>query len=163
MGRLQKIAYCVGIGIALSVFVLFLYSFLPHQIQNNAWDNLDVMPLDKEELLKKFQEHPAYAAFYEKYPDANEEINYNKNANRGGLEVGIRNSENGNTLMLQMHYNTYEDNINVNINCNKSPEPNRYNHNTNNAHGLFVIDFIEQTDCLELETDQSKYIPKDDN
>jgi len=156
MITLKKITYCVGIGIALSIFVLFLYSFLPHTIQNNAWNNLDTTPLNKEELLKKFQEHPAYAAFYERFPDAKEEINYNKNGNRGELEVGIRNSENGNTLSLHMYYNTYEDRVNVNINCDIQSNERYIDRSNLHANGLFTIDFIEQTDCMELENNQLK-------
>ena len=41
MLTLQKIAYGVGISIAVSVFVLFLYSFLPHLLQNDQWENID--------------------------------------------------------------------------------------------------------------------------
>ena len=146
MQRLQKIAYFVGIGIAVSVFFMVLYSFLPMMIQNNQWDNLDGFNISEEELLKRFQAEPAYLAFYAKYPDAKEELNYNRHG--GSMQVGAVNFEKNNTLRLHLNYNDYDERINVNVNCEtqNNTERNMY------ADGLFAIDFINQTNCLDLES-----------
>ncbi len=151
MVKLQKIAYGVGISIAVSVFVLFLYSFLPYVIQNNAWDKFDDIDLSQEEMLKKFQDHPAYAAFYERFHDAKEELNYNPKESRATMEVGIRNSENGHAVLLHMYYNEYEERVTANINCELQNVELNSDRLPLHANGLFVLDFIEQTECLEFE------------
>ena len=146
MYSLKKISYIVGLTIAVSVFALFLYSFLPHLIQNEQWDNIKGFSMTDEELLAEFQATPAYIAFYEKYPDAKEELNNRRHG--GELQVGIANIEKGNFLKLNLYYNEYDDRINVNVSC-QTPD------NRENLHsdGLFAIDFIKQTECLNLETD----------
>ena len=47
-------------------------------IENSAdqWERLDKNDNSEEELRIKFQEHPAYAAMYERFSDAKEEITY---------------------------------------------------------------------------------------
>ncbi len=146
MFSMQKIAYIVGITIAISVFVLFLYSFLPHIIQNDQWENIDGLKMSDEDLLKEFQATPAYIAFYDRFPDAKEELNNHRHG--GELQVGIANLDKGNFLKLNLYYNEYDERINVNVSCET---PN----NRENMHsdGLFAIDFISQTDCLNLESD----------
>lgn len=141
---LTKIAYGVGITIAVSVFVLFLYSFLPHLIQNEQWENIDGMGMSDEELLGELQSTPAYIAFLERFPDAKEELN---NSRHGGeLQVGIANYEKDNYLRLNLYFNSYDDRINVNVSCQSSN-----NRNNMHADGLFAIEFIKQTNCLDLE------------
>jgi len=128
------------------VFALFLYSFLPHLIQNDQWERIDGLKMSDEDLLAEFQATPAYVAFYEKYPDAKEELNNRRSG--GELQVGIANIEKGNFMKLNLYYNEYDDRINVNVSCET---PN----NRENMHsdGLFAVDFIKQTECLSLETD----------
>lgn len=153
MVTLKKIAYCIGIGISLSIFVLFLYSALPNMIQNSNWDEFDAIPMNNEGMLETFKEHPAYAAFYERFPDAKEELSYATNSNHSELEVGIRNFETGVELVLSMNYNKYNDDVNVHINCNVgNPLELGINSSSLRANGLFVVDFIEYTECLELKT-----------
>lgn len=154
MGPLQKIAICVGIGISLSIFVLFLYSFLPNIINNNDWDNFDSTNLTKEELLEKYQKHPAYVAFYERFPDAKEEFNFNPKRHDGNIQVGVANFEKANTLKLDMRYNKYDDSIFVSINCFTNNGKNQ----STNTNGLFVVDYIEQTNCLELTADDDDIV-----
>jgi hypothetical protein len=149
MLTLQKIAYGVGISIAVSVFVLFLYSFLPHLINNDQWENVDGLKMSNEELLKEFQATPAYVAFYERYPDAREELNNQRHG--GDMQVGIANLEKGNFLKLHLYFNKYDDRVNVNVSCETS-------NNSQNMHadGLFAVDFIKQTNCLNLESSLSE-------
>lgn len=146
MFSMQKVAYIVGITIAISVFTLFLYSFLPHIIQNDQWERIDGLTMSDEDLLKEFYATPAYVAFYERFPDAKEELNNHRHG--GELQVGIANLEKGNFLKLHLYYNDRDERMNVNVSCET---PN----NRENMHsdGLFAIDFIKQTDCLNLETD----------
>lgn len=142
---LSKIAYGVGITIAVSVFVLFLYSFLPSIIQNEQWKNIDGMNMDDEKLLEEFQATPAYIAFYERFPNATEELNNYRSG--GELQIGIANYEKNNYLKLNLYYNNYDDRINVNVDCQTSD-----NRNNMYADGLFAIEFIKQTNCLNLES-----------
>ena len=44
MVTLRTIAYVVGITIAISAFGLFLYSFLPHIIENDQWERIQKRP-----------------------------------------------------------------------------------------------------------------------
>lgn len=145
MISLQKIAYGVGISIAVSVFVLFLYSFLPHLLQNDQWENIDGKDMSDEELLKEFHATPAYVAFLDRYPDASEELNNHRSG--GELQVGVANYEKNNYLKLNLYYNTYDDRINVNVDCQTSN-----NRDNLHANGLFAIEFIKQTNCLDLES-----------
>ena len=155
MITLRKIAYCVGISIAVSVFVLFLYSAVPQMIQHNGWDKFDLIPINDEEMLEKFKGHPAYAAFYERFPDAKEELSYNKNQNQGDLQVGIRNFETGVELVLQLNYNGYNDDVNAHINCHvENLNELGIDRSNMRANGLFVVDFIEYTECMEIKTDE---------
>ena len=144
MLTLQKIAYGVGISIAVSVFVLFLYSFLPHLLQNDQWENIDGIGMIDEELLEEFHATPAYVAFLERYPDASEELNNHRHG--GELQVGVANYEKNNYLKLNLYYNDYDDRINVNVDCQTSN-----NRDNLHANGLFAIEFIKQTNCLDLE------------
>ena len=148
MLTLQKIAYGVGISIAVSVFVLFLYSFLPHLLQNDQWENIDGLQISDEELLEEFHSTPAYIAFLDRFPDASEELNNHRHG--GELQVGIANYEKNNFLQLNLYYNDYDDRININVDCQTS-------HNRDNLHanGLFAIEFIKQTNCLDLESSLS--------
>ena len=144
MISLTRIAFGVGITIAVSVFVLFLYSFLPHLIQNEQWENIDGMGLSDEELLEEFHATPAYVAFLERYPDAEEELNNHRSG--GELQVGVANYEKNNYLKLNLYFNKYDDRINVNVDCQTSN-----NRDNLHANGLFAIEFIKQTNCLDLE------------
>ena len=100
MERLTKIAFYVGIGIAVSVFALFLISFLPLVIGNagNAWERLGDTGRSDGETLAKFQEHPAYVAMYERFPGAVEKVEYHEGG--GSMEVGAMNFENNSQLVL---------------------------------------------------------------
>lgn len=150
---LKTIAICVGIGISVIGFGLILYTVLPLMIQNNAWDNFN-SKITKEELLEKFKEHPAYAAFYEKFPDAREVLNYNSKRHDGDIQIGVANFEKANTLKLELRYNNYDDSIFVNITC----FTNNGKKQSTNTNGLFVVEYIEQTNCLELTADDDDIV-----
>ena len=147
MITLKKLSYLVGLTIAIATFSLFLYSFLPHLIENDQWERLDGADISEEELLKKFQQHDAYLAFYERFPDAKEDYRYDKRG-RGEMQVGVVNFEKNNTLTLSLNYNHRDEDINANVRC----ETNEDGHRNLRADNLFVVDFIKQTNCLELES-----------
>ncbi len=153
MSKLRTITYVVGIVIAVSAFSLFLYSFLPHLINNDQWENLDKEDLSDAELMAEFQATPAYQAFYERYPDAKEELNNRRHG--GELQVGIANFEKNNYLTLHLYFNDYDNRVNVNVMCDSSN-----NQQERHAEGLFAIDFIKQTNCLELEPIVDKDQPR---
>ena len=145
MITLRKITYFVGLGISISMFGLFWYTFLPEIIQNNPWAEIGNSFMSDEELLKKLKAHPSYAAFYERFPDAKEELRNHRHG--GSLQVGVSNFEKNNMLSLNLRFQTY-GNVNANIHCRTMN--NDYDRNLS-AEGLFVLDFIENTNCLELE------------
>lgn len=143
MSKLKTITYVVGIVIAVSAFSLFLYSFLPHLINNDQWENMESEDMTDEELMVEFQATPAYQAFYERFPDAKEELNNHRHG--GELQVGIANFEKNNYLKLHLYFNDYDSRVNVNVNCQSSN-----NQQEMHADGLFAVDFIKQTNCLNL-------------
>ena len=127
------------------MFGLFWYTFLPGIIQNNPWAELGGS-LSDEELLKKLKTHPSYTAFYERFPDAKEELQNFRH--RGNLEVGVSNFEKNNMLSLKLRFQPYDGQVSASIRC--ITMNNDYDRNLN-AEGIFVLDFIENTNCLELE------------
>lgn len=147
MITLRTIAYVVGITIAISAFGLFLYSFLPHLIENDQWERLGGADVSEEELLKKFQEHEAYIVFYDRFSDAKEDFRYYKYGG-GEMQVGTVNFEKNNSLILSLNYNDREEAIYADVRCNVNEDGYR----DLRADNLFVIDFIKQTNCLEIES-----------
>ena len=105
MERLSRFAICLGIGVGLTFFVLFLVAALPGILDSSVreWERLDKSGTGEEELRVKFSEHPAYAAMYERYPDANEEFDYYGRGD-GSMTVGVMNFETDAQLTLSMYY-----------------------------------------------------------
>lgn len=132
-------------GIVISLFSLFLVSALPGIIESSQeqWERFDEGGgvTSEEEQKKKFTEHPGYKAMYERYPNASEEWTYRHNS--GSMDVGAMNVETGNQLILSMYYHEYNDEISSNLRCVK------HGHDDTYVEGLFVKDFIKNTDCLE--------------
>lgn len=147
MITLRTIAYVVGITIAISAFGLFLYSFLPHLIENDQWERIGGENISEEELLKKFQNHNAYIAFYDRFPDAQEDYRHYKYGG-GEMQVGVINFEKNNSLTLNLNYNDRDESIYANIRCDTNEDRNR----DLRADNLFVMEFIEKTNCLEIES-----------
>lgn len=148
MEKLAKFAIYLGIGIGVTFFSLFLIAALPSILENsvNQWERLDRSANSEEDLVKKFQQHSAYKAMYERFPDTREEMNY-RGGGRGDMKVGVMNFENGNQLILNLYYNDHEDKVNAHVNCNSNSPRNM------NADGLFAEDFIQNTDCLDIVDD----------
>ena len=143
MERLTKIAFYVGIGIAVSVFALFLISFLPLVIGNtgNEWERLGDAGRSDGEILAKFQEHPAYVAMYERFPGAVEKVAYHEDGG-GSMEVGAMNFENNSQLVLHMY--TFSNDAHVDVTCMSDARDGQ-----THINGLFAESFIRNTDCLD--------------
>ena len=148
MEKLSKFAIYLGIGIGVTFFSLFLYTALPGIIENSAnqWERLDRSNNSEEELRKKFKKHPAYNAIHERFSEVREELNYHGGGS-GNMRVGVMNFENGNQLILNMYYNDYDDRVEAHVNC-EIP-----NSRGMSADGLFAVDFIKNTNCLEVESE----------
>ena len=146
MERLTKIAFYVGIGIAVSVFALFLIWSLPVVIGHtgNQWERLGNTDTDRSngETLAKFQEHPAYVAMYERFPGAVEKVEYLEDGG-GSIEVGAMNFENNGQLVLHMYY-IYSNDVHAEVTC-MNDAMDRQTH----VDDLLAERFIRNTDCLE--------------
>ena len=143
MERLTKIAFYVGIGIAVSVFALFLIWSLPVVIGHagNQWERLGDTGRSDGEILAKFQEHPAYVAMYERFPGAVEKVAYHEDGG-GSMEVGAMNFENNSQLVLHMYI--YSNDVRVDVTCtNDAKDRQTY------INDLFAGSFIRNTDCLD--------------
>ena len=143
MERLTKIAFYVGIGIAVSLFALFLISFLPFVIGNtgNEWERLGGTGRSDGETLAKFQEHPAYAAMYERFPGAVEKVEYREDGG-GSMEVGAMNFENNSQLVLHMYI--FSNDVHADVTCMNDAKDGQ-----THINDLFAESFIRNTDCLD--------------
>ena len=143
MEKLSKFAIYLAIGIGIVIFSLFLYSILPHIIENSGrdWDRATKSGMLSEEILQLFKEEPAYIAMLDKYPDAKEEFKFNK-PQRSELQVGVYNTENDNQLVLKIWYD-YNQNISTYLECIPGNGDDRLK-----ISGLFVINYIQNNTCL---------------
>ena len=154
MERLTRIAFYVGIGIAVSVFALFLISFLPFVIGNtgNEWERLGDTGRSDGVVLAKFQEHPAYMAMYERFPGAVEKVAYREDGG-GSMEVGTMNFENNGQLVLHMYY-VYSNDVSADVTCMNDAK-GRQTH----INDLFAESFIRNTNCLDTVPSDRPYDP----
>lgn len=97
-------------------------------------------------MLELFKSDPAYLAFYEKYPNAFENFENHRHGGQLTLITGSYGSQQ-NMLHFHMYYDSYDERVNLDINC----ETYYDNRNNLNAHGSFVVKFIEETECLDLK------------
>ncbi|MDE0091632.1 MAG: hypothetical protein OXP12_09870 [Thaumarchaeota archaeon] len=145
MERLPRFALYLAIGVGMTVFVLFLIASLPFIIEDSwdRWEELDKSGVSRDEMYSKMTAHPAYLAMYEVYPDAKEEFVY-RDRSGADLQVGVMSFETQNRLLLDLRYYPPEDRTHANIYCSVGED-----HRAMRADGLFVEDFIRNTDCLE--------------
>lgn len=145
MERLVRAAVYLGMGIGVTLFGLLLFSILPHILDNSFddWNRLFVADLSEEETLEKFQQHPAYLAMYERFPDASQQVTFDKYFD-GHMEIGAMNSSNGHQLILDMRYVEHEQRIRTHLYCNTLTDTQNFATND-----LFVADEIKNTDCLD--------------
>lgn len=141
MEKLRKTAYLVGIGMAVSVFTIFMFAFVPIAIDETTHRLGLYDRVSKEVVLAKLQEHPAYVAMYERFPDAAEE--FVERTNRASLNVGVMDFDVGNQLVLHLRYDGYDDSVDVDVECLGESQDSRQL-----IYGLFAEDFIRGTDCV---------------
>lgn len=129
-----------------------------------------IIPLMKDQYLAKLQNHEAYLAFYEKYPNANELYKYDKRHNDAELDVGVINSNFDTELRLEMYYDDKRDFIDIDVYCDKlnevtfeefiidgssdqAPYPNYKPEPipdfSKRVDGLHAIQFIKTVKCLD--------------
>ena len=150
MERLPKFAIYLAIGIGVTIFALFLYSILPHIIENSSrdWDRAMGGSMTEEELKAMFYAEPAYLVFKEKYPDATESFE-SWNRGEGRLNLVMYNYTNLNEIRLDIDYNSHHQKLNVHVSCQIDiPGNDRPLHR--NIQGDGVADFIEKIDCLNI-------------
>lgn len=145
MEKITKSAIYLGMGVVSALFVLFLIVAVPHMLDDalDRWEKMGA-PDDaaEQELRTKFQEHPAYKAMYERFPDAKEELEYY--SNQGQIKVGVMNFETNSNLILHMDYTEWRDTITIHAECVTNSEVT-----SKSADSLFVEDFIKRTDCVD--------------
>ncbi len=145
MERLTKIATVLGMAIALSVFILFVISIMPHIVDqiNNRWDEV-TLPMSEEELMKKFHAAESYQAFIEKYPDHGRYVDLDSNGGR--LELQVMNFETFDTLRLELRYYQNDGQLREEVSCQ-----NQILDQYQQIRGSLSSQFIENVDCLSGE------------
>ena len=150
MDKLPKIAIYLAIGIGVTIFALFLYTILPHIIENSSrdWERAMGNSMTEDDLKALFYAEPAYSLFKEKYPEAIESFD-SWNKGEGRLNLVMYNYTNFNEIRLDIDYNRYRENVDVRVNCQvQIPGNDRQMHR--DAQGDGAVDFIEKMDCLNI-------------
>ena len=133
--RIQRLTYYLGIGMAVTLFILLLVAVVPNLVQSTDYDTRT-----DGEILEMFTTHPAYLAMYERFPNATEEFESHGHGG-GSLRVGVMDFEDGTQLILYM--NSHGRNVYANVECIGGDEgPGRA------VDGLFAAEYIRITDCL---------------
>ena len=151
MERLPRFAWYLGIGMAITLFVLFLITALPGIIEN-SWINWEMLHKGdnlKEEIYARFVEQPTYVAMYDRFPDAKEELNFHNHRDIN-MKVGVMNFETQNQLMLYLNYNEYDDKVHASVYCNVNSASHKLD-----TDGLFVEEVIQNTNCLDIVYDSN--------
>jgi len=146
MDMWQKFIYILGVGMAVTIFVLFLHSYLPHMIENNDWERIQKTMITVDFMKKELESHSAYKAFQERYPNAT--IEFNKSGNNGGADyqLAMGNFTSNNSLILNMNYRVHDGRINVDISCDKFDT----NLRGTSIHGALVTQYIKENTCMEI-------------
>ena len=144
MEKLSKVAIYMGMGIACTIFVMFVISITPHMMNQleNDWD--DVIPgKSNEEIKAMFYETNSYKTFINKFPEYGEWFNSHGNG-EGRLEVTAMNFESLNTMRLELDYDKRSESIREEINCYNQKDERNYR-----IRGTLATQFIEKIQCLE--------------
>ncbi len=150
MEKLPKLAIYLAIGIGVTIFVLFMYTILPHIIENSSrdWERAMGNSMTEDDFKALFYAEPAYQIFKEKYPDAIESYENRRNG-EGRLNLVMYNYTNFNEIRLDINYNRYDESVNVRVNCQvQIPGNERQMHR--DAQDSGAADFIEKMDCLNI-------------
>jgi len=144
MDRWQKFAYCLAVGMAVSIFAMFLHSYLPVMINNNNWDRVEQILITSDYMKEKMESHMAFQAFHERYPNAVTE--FNKHGNYGAsYELAIGNFTSNHSFTLKMDYQTNGDKVMVSAVCDKFGTSSK----STGVRGAITTQFIKENTCLE--------------
>ena len=91
VGKDPAAGILLGIGMAVTPFVLLLIAAVPNLVQDADYAGTDART--DAELLEMFTAHPAYSAMYERFPDAVEALG--SHGRGGSLRVGAMDFESG--------------------------------------------------------------------
>lgn len=144
MNNLQKFTWYLGLGMGITVFVLFLHSYLPHMINNNDWEQVEKTLITPVFMKNQLESHSSFKAFKERYPDA--AIEFTK-GNRGvSYQLAIGNFTTNNSLILNLNYQGYDGKLHVDISCEKIDADIR----GTNVRGALVTQYIKENTCMEI-------------
>ena len=150
MDKLPKFAIYLAIGNGVTLFALFLYTILPHIIENSSrdWERAMGNSMTEDDLKALFYAEPAYSVFKEKYPEAIESFE-SWDSGQGRLNLVMYNYTNFNEIRLDIDYNRHRENVDVRVNCQVNiPGNDRQMHR--DAQGDGAVVFIEKMDCLNI-------------
>lgn len=126
------------------IMVLLGFTVVPSIFSKYVDTSIDV--LSDEEFEQKFLESEEYQAFAKRFPDHDQ--NFSRTQHGAGFEAGSVNSETGNTLLLEMTLQGKGDIHDKYAECESDFTPDKHGNNED-ARGVFVKNFIENTDCLD--------------
>jgi len=150
MDLLPKIAFILGMSIAVTIFGVFLYAAVPDIIRNNNWEEIAV-PIDEKALLEKFHTNEAYLIFIEKYPENGETF---RNWGDGGeLKINAMNFTSLTTVELELNYSTRDNYFRQDVDCRNDQYDWRLR-----IQGPLTAAFLEKVDCLAIETFTGKSV-----
>ena len=157
MELLPKVGIYIGIFIGLAFFTIFIIAIFPNMVDSVERDWKKITPtLSHDEILEKLKSQPAYAAFYDRFPDAKEQYEPNRNRN-GELTVSIGNFEKYNVLRLELRYDIRDDFIRLDVRCDTQNET----FDNLKTRGPLVVDFIQETNCLDINPTAPLYEYRD--
>ena len=133
-------------AIAISIFAMFMYAFIPNMIHNSPWERVDIIYPSGDEIYEMFKNDPNYAAFYDRYPNATESFR-DRGEGRAELEIALGDFGNGKYIRLTLDYNRHDDEVWPRVHCEDFTAPGDYRHQS--FDGALVTQFIEQNKCLE--------------
>ncbi len=154
---LTKLVYIVGLTIAISSFVIYVYLIIPEIIStSDYYSNLKNIIFKQEyksefEFIEIIKSWPSYKLFYELYPDATEIVEYYV----AGVKIYIiaTNQTNNNMLTLELAIDTsindyqHRDEYFKYIICESTLPSSLYL----SAEGDEILDFIKTIDCLNSD------------
>ena len=136
----KNASYLVGLIVVITIFAIALYAIVPGILHIN---NSEDFEKTDDEVMKIFQNDPAYVAIYERFPNAVEEL---ENDSRGAsLQIGVADFEKGdNMINLELILNRYNGFVERHVFVVLMTLKNSFHP----ASGPLAIEFIKTTNCL---------------
>lgn len=164
----------IGIWVGIVAIIISMTFFTIHESQELKYQYGRLF-VDPQEMYNKLAERGTVEVFTKKFPYFYEEFEIRRDGS-SSLQLFAMNNQTGNQLNLRVNFDQDDDKIRERVNCNFNdrfyrtmeasisldsdrwgnayPEPEPFNPYLNgNARDRFVIDFINNTECLEdMET-----------